>query len=43
MVDAINCYNQKYGPLDFHIWGESTNQNDNIEIRKYVEKLNLKG
>lgn len=42
MVDAINCYNQKYGPLDFHIWGESTNQNDNIEIRKYVEKLNLK-
>lgn len=41
MVDGINCYNQKYGQLNFHIWGESTNQNDNIDIRKYVEKLNL--
>jgi glycosyltransferase involved in cell wall biosynthesis len=41
MVDAINSYNQKYGQLNFHIWGESTNHNDNIDIRKYVEKLNL--
>ena len=42
MVDAIKLLQSKIRAIRFSYLGESTNQNDNIEIRKYVE-IEFKG
>lgn len=42
VVDAVEVYNQRYGPLRLKIWGSSHNPKDDRKLIAYVRRKGLK-
>lgn len=41
LIDSVALYNQKYGPLKLHIWGQSHRKQDDLDLHEYVVQKKL--
>ncbi|OYQ32117.1 hypothetical protein CHU92_14675 [Flavobacterium cyanobacteriorum] len=39
IIDAVKLYNDTYGPLKLHIWGQSHDKQDDIDLKAHTKKI----